>query len=89
MNQKSVQVSHEWQSLNTLTGAAVGKQIDVQVIHGRDVRLATGDNKPGDEVHGFSFEAGEFFRAETDAKEAWIRSAVYSEVALCECQFDV
>ena len=87
MGQKSVQLTNDWLSLNTLTGAAVGTKIDVQVIHGRDVRVATSDDKPTDDVHGFSFTAGEFYRSESGAKETWVRAAVYSDAALLEVQY--
>lgn len=87
MGQKTIQLTNDWQSLNVLTGASVGAQIDVQVIHGRDVRVATSDEKPTIDVHGFSFEAGEFYRSESGAKEAWVRAAMFSDAALLEVQF--
>ena len=87
MQQISIKITDDWQSLNTLTGAAVGAQIDVQLISGTDVRVATGDNKPDDSVHGFQFAAGDFFRTERGAKEAWIKVALFDEVAILEAQF--
>ena len=87
MNQKTVKLSNVWVCLNEELGASVGAQIDVQVISGRDVRVATGDNTPDESVHGFSFQSGGFFRIEAGAKKAWVRAAYYKDAPILEAQY--
>ena len=85
--QKTISLTSEWQSLNTLTSAPIGIKIDVQVIRGRDVRVATSDTKPDDDLHGFKFQAGEFFRSESGAKQSWVRAAFDGETGLLEAEY--
>lgn len=85
--QKTISISSDWQSLNVLSGATVGAKIDVQVIAGRDVRVATSDTIPTSDDHGFKFYAGKFFRSETGAKECWVRASVDGVLGILEVSY--
>lgn len=85
--QKTIQISGAWQSLNVLSGAAVGAEIKAQIIQGRDVRVATSDAIPTDDVHGYRFSAGEFFQSQSGAKETWVRASVDGDLGLLEVEF--
>ena len=85
--QKTIRLTSNWQSLNTLSGATVGAKIDAQVISGRDVRVAVSDSSPADDIHGFKFAIGKFFRAETGSPEVWVRGVADGENAILEVEF--
>jgi hypothetical protein len=85
--QKTVQISDQWQSLNTLSGATVGAKIDSQVLAGRDVRVAVGDAAPGLDTHGFRFSPGKFFRSEAGSPEVWVRAEVDGDNAKLEVEY--
>lgn len=85
--QKTINISGDWQSLNVLSGATVGAKIDVQVIAGRDVRVAASDTIPESENHGFKFYAGKFFRSEAGAKECWVRASVDGALGTLEVSY--
>jgi len=85
--QKTINITADWQSLNTLTGASVGTQIDAQVSRGRGIRVAGSDSKPDENLHGFHFEVGAFFRSETGAKECWVRASVDGDLGQLEVEY--
>ncbi len=85
--QKTINITGDWQSLNDLSGAAIGAQIDVQVISGRDVRVTTSDNAPLADQHGFKFPVGNFFRSESGAKECWVRASIDGDLGKLEVSY--
>ncbi|AUR81889.1 hypothetical protein NVP1016O_09 [Vibrio phage 1.016.O._10N.286.46.A11] len=85
--QKTINITEDWQPLNALSGAAIGAQIDAQVIAGRDVRVTTSDSAPLADNHGFKFHAGKFFRSESGAKECWVRASIDGDLGKLEVSF--
>ena len=85
--QKTINITADWQSLNTLTGASVGQQIDAQVLRGRGVRVAGSDSKPDDKLRGFHFKVDAFFRSEAGAKECWVRASVDGDLGQLEVEY--
>lgn len=85
--QLTVNINDEWQSLNDLSGAAIGVKIDAQVVSGRDVRVATSDTAPDPDYHGFKFATGKFFRSEAGAKECWVKGNLDGDLAKLEVEY--
>ncbi|CAM0102420.1 hypothetical protein VPH209E381_0016 [Vibrio phage 209E38-1] len=85
--QKTINITAEWQSLNDLSGAAVGAQIDAQVSRGRGVVVAASDTQPDVSMDGFQFAVGKFFRSEAGASECWVRSSIDGDLGKLEVSF--
>ncbi|AUR84314.1 hypothetical protein NVP1054O_10 [Vibrio phage 1.054.O._10N.261.52.A1] len=85
--QKTINITGDWQSLNTLSGAAVGAQIDSQVSRGRGVKVATSSTMPDSSIEGFQFNVGKFFRCETGALECWVRASIDGDLGKLEVSF--
>ncbi len=85
--QKTINITEEWQSLNGLSGAAIGVQIDAQVSRGRGVKVATSVTAPDGSVEGFQFNVGSFFRSETGASECWVRASVDGDLGKLEVEY--
>ena len=85
--QKTINITAEWQSLNDLSGAAIGAQIDAQVSRGRGVRVATSAIMPDSSIDGFQFNVGKFFRSESGALECWVRASVDGDLGKLEVEY--
>ena len=85
--QKTINITGDWQSLNDLSGAAIGDQIDAQVSRGRGVKVATSSTIPDGSIEGFQFNVGNFFRSETGAEECWVRASVDGDLGKLEVEY--
>jgi outer membrane lipoprotein SlyB len=85
--QKTISISGDWQSLNALSGATVGAQIDAQVSRGRGVKVATSTTAPDGAIDGFQFNVGEFFRSESGANECWVRASLDGDLGKLEVEY--
>ena len=85
--QKTINITEDWQSLNDLSGAAIGAKIDAQVSRGRGVKVATSSTIPDSSIDGFQFNVGKFFRSETGALECWVRSSIDGDLGKLEVSF--
>lgn len=85
--QKTINITGDWQSLNALSGAAVGDPIDVQVSRGRGVKVATYSIMPDSSIQGFQFDVGKFFKSEAGALECWVRTSIDGDLGQLEVSF--
>tara|TARA_B100001063_G_C16779142_1_gene569377 strand:- start:8808 stop:9074 length:267 start_codon:yes stop_codon:yes gene_type:complete len=85
--QKTISITEDWQSLNDLSGAAIGTQIDAQVSRGRGVKVATSTTTPDSTIEGFQFGVGKFFRSEPGASECWVRASVDGDLGKLEVEY--
>ncbi|AUR82840.1 SGNH hydrolase-type esterase domain protein [Vibrio phage 1.029.O._10N.261.55.A7] len=83
---KTIKVSGEWQSLNSLSGAEVGAEIDVQVIQGRDVRFINSESRPSFESKGFGYSPREFFKSDAGEYECWVVSRLDIDESIIEAK---
>lgn len=78
-----VQITNDWQNLNTLSGIANDKKIAVQSHSSSRIYLAQGDTAPTDSYNGAELEHGNWYLL--TAKTTWVRvdstaGSIYLEV---------